>query len=190
MVNSAIGDHGNERHHTSPTPPHPLISLSLSFVLYDLLCLGQDCGLCQARPDKKIETTPAPSQRTLTVSCLFGIWPHISLTPGSLFLSCIHIQLVCLFSPKLLLYPEAGGYNCYYVWLSLNKSTHNILIDISWGHVDLQNKCWKSYILNLDDWNRIIFKRDFSLTHQLQNLQIVRIRYWHETLRILFVCCH
>ena len=73
MVNSAIGDHGNERHHTSPTPPHPLIylslspslslSLSLALVLYDLLCLGQVCGLCQARPDKKIETTPVPSQR-------------------------------------------------------------------------------------------------------------------------------
>ena len=61
MVNSAIGDHGNERHYT--TPPHPtLVPLSLSLsvslcvlvrLLYDLLCLEQDCGLCQAKPDRK-----------------------------------------------------------------------------------------------------------------------------------------
>lgn len=56
MVNSAIGDHGNERH----LPPlthliHSSLPLSPSPLLYDPLCLGQDCDLCQARPDKKKE---------------------------------------------------------------------------------------------------------------------------------------
>lgn len=108
MVNSAIGDHGNERHHTSPTPPHPLISLPLprslplSPILYELLCLGQDCGLCQARPDKKIETTPAPQPKTqnskLSLWHLATYFSHPWLTFFFLFFFSVgNSHSACLF---------------------------------------------------------------------------------------------
>lgn len=88
MVNSAIGDHGNERHQAPPAHTHTHAhSLSLSLPLYDPLCLGQDwdCGLCQARPDKKDRNRSCARPNGPTVSRLAGVWPHISFTPGSLF---------------------------------------------------------------------------------------------------------
>lgn len=85
MVNSAIGDHGNEKglclypsSYVHPPPPP-----ARSLVLYELLCLEQGCGLGrarpgQARPDKKKKKSK-PLLLT-TVSSLFGARPHISLT--------------------------------------------------------------------------------------------------------------
>lgn len=103
MVNSAIGDHGNERRHTSSTPPHPLsVSLSLSpslflylyLLLYDLLCLGQGWCLCQARPRQKDRSHSWVQPKTLTVSCLFGIWPH-NFSPHPFSLCACVCACVC-----------------------------------------------------------------------------------------------
>lgn len=130
MVNSAIGDHGNERRHTSSTPPHPIsLSLPLSLLLYDLLCLGQGWCLCQARPDKKDRNhscvQPKDPNSKLSLWHLATYFFH----PWFAFFCGEHtFGLFVCFPHNLLLYPEVGGQNCNYVRLQLSKFKN-----IIWG---------------------------------------------------------
>lgn len=176
MVNSAIGDHGNERHQTSPAHSLSLSStpsLSHTHTVWSIVS-GAGLGLWsvpgQARHKDRNHSCAQPNIRT--VSFLFGIWPHISFTPDSLSLSGIHIQLVCLFSATRLSYPEVGGQNCYYVSLPVNKSTS--LYSWSRGCAELEGGCWAVSCLDCH-LNGVIFK-DVCESPALISL-------------ILFLCC-
>lgn len=107
MVNSAIGDHGNERHQTPTLAPSLSLSpcLSLCLPLSLPLCLYLSLSLSalspfflqsivswagpglwsvpgQARQKDRNQSCAQPNTRT--VSSLFGTWPRLSFTPGSL----------------------------------------------------------------------------------------------------------
>ncbi|KAL6101184.1 uncharacterized protein ACO6RY_08161 [Pungitius sinensis] len=79
----------------SPPPPPPPPLPACSLVLYDLLCLGQGCGLCQARPDKKrskplllrthISLAPNLPLRLQLVHQTAFIWDFHEINPQAVF---------------------------------------------------------------------------------------------------------